>query len=100
MGGVQGRCLPGAARRKFRLSLFLLFSLPYLGSPPSPSLSLSSALLCLLSLSRCAAASFWEFFGDRTIRGGRRSSVNSLNLRRMQIRARAITLSRPGLPEK
>jgi hypothetical protein len=85
MGGVQGRCLPGAARREFRLSLFLLFALPYLGSPPCLPLSLS------LSLSLAI---------ERLGEGGARQSTRWMNLRRMQIRACAITLSRPGLPEK
>jgi len=100
MGGVQGRCLPGAARREFRLSLFLLFSLPYLGSLSPLALSLSLSLCSASCRSRGAPQPpFGNFLAiERLEEGGARQSTRWMNLRRMQIRARAITLSRSGLP--
>lgn len=85
MGGVQGRC--PVQQGEFRLSLFLgsplllTISVPL---PPPPPMALSPDLsFVALSISRFqarrAVALFYQFFGDRTISGGRRSSVNSVD---------------------
>lgn len=74
MGGVQGRC--PVRRKSFASVCFsgVFFSLPFIWG----FLSLSFFLFFLLSspllvpvcrsLARRIAASFWQFFGDRTIR--------------------------------
>lgn len=92
MDGWSARAVPGTAgrvssqfvSRESSSSYYLGPSPPsLLPAPLSLSLPLLTALFCRsmhLSLSRAARRGvFYQFFGDRTIRGGRRSSVNSVD---------------------